>query len=256
MAIRKLSPSDRDQLSLSRALQFAVAREQQPETYWDRVVVKPWGYEFLVFQNEHVAVWKLHILYQHATSLHCHRRKKTSLLVLRGSALCNTLGHRHYVNAMDALVIDPGVFHSTKALSKDGVDVIEIESPPDKTDLVRLNDQYGREGLGYEGLTEMVPSSSGEFPHFRLQTSADHLDPTYGYGLGLRQMDDRAQVERAPLEVEALYCVLAGAIVAPDDGATVAGTGEALTGGEFLDRGCITAGTCLLLELRSRAKPA
>lgn len=127
----------------------------QPQSYKNKVVLKPWGYEFLIFENECVAIWHLHIKNQHSTSMHCHPKKKTSLTVLKGKALSNTFQHRNYFEGLSGTIIEKGVFHSTRAESFDGIDLIELETPPNKLDLVRLNDAYGRQKEGYEGLTEM-----------------------------------------------------------------------------------------------------
>ena len=48
------------------------------------------------------------------------------------------------------MIIDAGAFHKTRALSAEGVHVIEVEIPPDKNDLIRLRDEYGRVDKGYE----------------------------------------------------------------------------------------------------------
>ena len=48
------------------------------------------------------------------------------------------------------LMIRPGLFHSTKALSKTAK-ILEIETPVNKNDLVRFRDQYGRKEKPYEG---------------------------------------------------------------------------------------------------------
>ena len=50
-------------------------------------------------------------------------------------------------------MIRKGLFHSTKATDEKGAFVFEIETPVDKQDLVRLNDQYGREAKPYEDST-------------------------------------------------------------------------------------------------------
>jgi len=42
------------------------------------------------------------------------------------------------------------VFHQTNAISLNGALVLEIETPVNKFDLVRINDQYGRRGKDYE----------------------------------------------------------------------------------------------------------
>jgi quercetin dioxygenase-like cupin family protein len=139
---------------------------EQPDNYIDKVVIKPWGYEFLVFTNESVAVWLLYIKKGHSTSMHCHPNKTTSLTIINGNALCNTFKYRNFINGGDALSIDAGVFHSTKALSIDGIFVVEVESPPKKLDLLRLEDTYGREYCGYESHTQMVTKHLERFNYF------------------------------------------------------------------------------------------
>lgn len=138
----------------------------QPDTYRDRVVIKPWGYEFLVFENNIVAVWLLYIKKGFSTSMHCHPQKKTSLILLSGNAMNITFLHRRYLKGGDAIIIEKKVFHSTKSLSDDGVFLLEIETPPNKTDLVRLEDRYGRELSGYEGITEMQTQNLKDFNYF------------------------------------------------------------------------------------------
>lgn len=145
---------------------------EQPATYKGCVVLKPWGYEFLVFKNAHVAIWLLCIKRSHSTSMHCHPGKSTSLILLSGKALCNTFTRRSFLEAGDAVVIDKGVFHSTKALSLDDIFVLEIESPPNKTDLLRLHDNYGRENYCYECVSQMVCEDLARFGHFYVDKSA------------------------------------------------------------------------------------
>lgn len=146
----------------------------QPNTYKGRVVVKPWGYEFLVFENKVVAVWLLYIKKGYSTSMHCHPQKKTSLILLSGNAMSNTFLQRRYLRGGDAIIIEKGVFHSTKTLSDDGVFLLEIETPPNKVDLIRLEDRYGRETLGYEGVTEMETENLNEFDYFHYEESSPY----------------------------------------------------------------------------------
>lgn len=128
---------------------------------YSRVVVrKPWGYEYLMFQNEHVALWILRILPNAATSLHCHQRKTTSLAVLSGEACCRTIDDSVTRKAGEGMVIGPGVFHQTTAISPNGVFLMEIETPVNKRDLVRLSDAYGRSGLGYESAEHMTVNTA------------------------------------------------------------------------------------------------
>lgn len=121
------------------------------------VVNKPWGNEYLMYSNPSVEVWNLFIGHGKATSMHCHPNKKTALVVLDGNVLFSSLNESMELSPTCAIIIDPGVFHSTQAISKGGVKVLEFETPPMKHDLIRLEDKYGRANEGYEGLEKMAP---------------------------------------------------------------------------------------------------
>ena len=123
--------------------------------YKNIVVKKPWGYEYLMFENDFVAIWVLHLKKNQTTSMHCHPRKKTSLVVLSGKVQSSTLTEWFDLNIIDGLILEGGVFHTSKALTND-VFIMEIETPPNKKDLVRLKDSYGREGKAYEGKNKMT----------------------------------------------------------------------------------------------------
>jgi mannose-6-phosphate isomerase-like protein (cupin superfamily) len=125
------------------------------------VVQKPWGYEYLMYQNGTVGVWYLFIKHGARTSLHCHPHKRTGLIVLSGEAVVSFLNDSVSLKALSKLMIREGFFHSTKAASREDVSVIEIETPCDKEDLVRLEDQYGREDSPYEGPDATVPIRQG-----------------------------------------------------------------------------------------------
>lgn len=130
----------------------------------DVIVKKPWGYEYLVFENNFVAIWMLHIVRKKRTSMHCHPGKRTGLVLMSGKTKFHHVDGVIELNSLDGVVIDRGVFHSTEAFnplpmdpqSENGIWVMEIESPPLKTDLVRKEDSYGRAGVSYEGLEHMV----------------------------------------------------------------------------------------------------
>ena len=122
--------------------------------YRNIVVNKPWGYEYLWFQNEKVAIWFLRIDAGQSTSLHCHAKKRTSLIVLDGEVQCTTIDDKYILAANDAVVLEPCVFHSSMAISDSGAYIMEIETPPMKGDLVRMHDAYGRQATGYEKTNE------------------------------------------------------------------------------------------------------
>jgi len=125
--------------------------------YEKTIVKKPWGYEYLVYQNDKVALWFLYIGYNQQTSMHCHPNKTTGLILLDGEAEISFLGNSFKVNPISKTMIRKGLFHSTKAISKNGAYIFEIETPVDKHDLVRLEDRYGREGSPYEDSTFETP---------------------------------------------------------------------------------------------------
>lgn len=171
---KRIKASERDQRTLERLRQASsrsIKTFEQPEDYRNKVVLKPWGYEFLVFENEHVAIWFLHLGEGHSTSMHCHPGKQTSLILLKGEVQCNFFGQRAHLKPMSSIAIDRGVFHSTKALLSSGAFLIEVESPPAKTDLVRLKDEYDRQSSGYEGMSEMRTDGLEEFGYFWIDGS-------------------------------------------------------------------------------------
>lgn len=151
--IKHLYRSKSDIENLSK-LRTAITEDVDSFNYKKVIVKKPWGYEYLAFENSHVAVWVLYFKKNHGTSMHCHPNKKTSLIVLHGKVVSSTLEGWTDLCYGQGLCIDEAVFHSTKAVSEDGAFVMELESPPNKKDLVRLKDQYGRK-QGYEGEESM-----------------------------------------------------------------------------------------------------
>jgi hypothetical protein len=90
-------------------------------SYDKTIVKKPWGYEYLAYENDKVGLWFLYIAKDQQTSMHCHPNKTTGLVLLDGEVEVSFLG------------------------------------PVDKHDLVRLEDKYGREGKPYEDSTFETP---------------------------------------------------------------------------------------------------
>jgi len=115
----------------------------------DIVIPKPWGYEYLLYQNKDVALWYLYIIKDQETSLHAHPNKKTGLVVLSGQAKISFLSNSTIHNPADKVMIRHGVFHKTHAVDTN-IEILEVETPVDKEDIIRLKDQYGRAGMPYE----------------------------------------------------------------------------------------------------------
>jgi mannose-6-phosphate isomerase-like protein (cupin superfamily) len=131
-------------------------RNMRSDNYDINIVKKPWGYEYLAYQNEHVALWFLFIKHNQSTSLHCHPKKTTGLVLLDGNVDVSFFTDTKNLKPGDKIMIRKGLFHSTKAVSEKGAHVFEIETPVDKQDLVRFKDNYGREGKPYEDSTHEI----------------------------------------------------------------------------------------------------
>jgi len=128
--------------------------------YKNNIVKKPWGYEYLVYGNEHVGLWFLYIKHNHSTSMHCHPNKTTGLILLDGEATVSFLSNSVDISPKEKLMIRKGLFHSTTAKSTQGICLLEIETPRDKHNLVRLEDKYGRQGKPYEDSSFETPKES------------------------------------------------------------------------------------------------
>tara|TARA_Y100000389_G_C17456746_1_gene518649 strand:- start:1127 stop:1753 length:627 start_codon:yes stop_codon:yes gene_type:complete len=119
--------------------------------HYKKVVSKPWGFEFAISLKDSHALWCLYIANNQSTSFHCHPKKDTTLVVVRGSLECSTVNNKYHLVKNDSCTFHRGVFHSIKAI-EDSI-VIEIETSPNKNDLVRYSDNYNREFGTYEGIS-------------------------------------------------------------------------------------------------------
>lgn len=115
--------------------------------YTGVVVRKPWGSEVQIRKSEHFAVTRLLMLGGRETSMHCHTTKTVLLMVERGNVALELLSGAHALAKGDAALIEKCAFHRIAA--KVDAEILEIEWPPNKRDLVRLEDRNGR-GQGYE----------------------------------------------------------------------------------------------------------
>ena len=123
----------------------------------------------------HLCVTLLSIDYDKTTSLHCHPKKKSGFILVSGKALFQ-LGlwkKRSEVHSSPSKrMIARGLFHSIKALSKNGLLALEFETPVNKNDLVRFKDDYGRQQKSYEGkkFTKNIGSKFIKFKKPKLGT--------------------------------------------------------------------------------------
>lgn len=120
------------------------------DTHLHDLILKPWGQEYRAYVDDFLDVWQLQINPGHSTSMHAHPRKTTYLLCLAGAGATHTLNGSHSFAAGAVLRIGRGAFHSTENCGRDPLMIVEVETPRNKYDLIRLRDAYNRAGKGYE----------------------------------------------------------------------------------------------------------
>jgi mannose-6-phosphate isomerase-like protein (cupin superfamily) len=113
-----------------------------------RVVAKPWGSELWWAQTPRYAGKILRVTAGHRLSVQYHRAKDETSYLLSGRVVLfkgpapDELTSRE-VHAGEAWRNRPGEIHTIEALEDS--EVLEV-STPELDDVVRLADQYGREG--------------------------------------------------------------------------------------------------------------
>ena len=112
-----------------------------------RKTEKPWGHELLWAWGRYYAAKILHIEAGQRLSLQYHRVKEETLLLLRGRLRVELEGANGQMEMYEALSgetfhIPPGCKHRLAALET--CQVLEV-STPELEDLVRLQDDFGRQ---------------------------------------------------------------------------------------------------------------
>lgn len=133
--------------------------------YKNKVCIKPWGSEYLLYESKQIAIWVMSIRKGMSTSVHLHFKKDTIMIVLNGCVKIHTYTKPYILSVMDKIFIEKKAFHGVEALS-DGVTVLEIEvfsdglEFSDKNDLLRIRDSFHRDKTGYESSVETHESEN------------------------------------------------------------------------------------------------
>ena len=150
-------------------------------SYFNKVCVKPWGYEFLVYESSKLGIWFLKIVEGQQTSLHTHFHKDTLLFCLSGSAKINfTDGKQQELSALESVYIPKYKFHGIGSFSPHTF-LLEIEifdssaSFSDKNDLLRIDDMYKRNTTGYESSVKNVTENIKSYNHFQIKSGFKKL---------------------------------------------------------------------------------
>jgi mannose-6-phosphate isomerase-like protein (cupin superfamily) len=129
------------------------------DDHLNEVIPKPWGYEYRGYVDDFFDLWVLHLGGGQSTSMHMHPRKLTYLICLQGRGAMSRFGVEVDVTAGTVLRIAPGAFHSTRNVGDEPLELIEVELPRNKFDLIRLRDNYDRAGTSYEAESREAPDS-------------------------------------------------------------------------------------------------
>lgn len=113
-----------------------------------RHVPKPWGSELIWARTDDYVGKLIHIDAGQRLSLQLHRQKDESILVVRGRLRLHSGDDADSVTSRileegEAAHIPPRMIHRFEAVVD--TDLVEV-STPQLTDVVRLEDDYGREG--------------------------------------------------------------------------------------------------------------
>ncbi len=114
-----------------------------------RHVPKPWGFERIFAHTDRYVGKLLHLERGHRLSRQHHRVKDETIYVLNGTLILE-IGpagaiERLFVPAGQSVRVPPGTLHRFIAPDDQDCDLIEV-STPELDDVVRHEDDYGREG--------------------------------------------------------------------------------------------------------------
>ena len=108
-----------------------------------KTVKKPWGKEIWFAYNNKKYVGKLIIIKKgHRLSKQYHKRKHETLYTDHGRYIMEFKNRKRIVRQGETIVLPPGRIHRRYAKFCD-VRLIEV-STPELTDVVRIEDDYGR----------------------------------------------------------------------------------------------------------------
>lgn len=149
--------------------------------YKNKVCLKPWGYEFLVYESTKIGIWYLKLNKGHSTSLHCHFNKDTFIIVLSGSAKIKLIDNEIInLNVLSSIFLPKQKFHALSTFS-DETYIIEIEifnentEFSDKNDLLRIDDMYQRKTTGYESSINVLTDNLDKYNYFFFSNNFNKL---------------------------------------------------------------------------------
>jgi uncharacterized cupin superfamily protein len=142
-----ISPSSKDTSMMEGKKKYPGKGKE--DFYPKNIIRKPWGLEYSCYKNEHIDIWEMQLFPGHSTSFHCHPGKDVLKIILEGEIKLITFHKEEKLAANDYRLIKGNTAHRSINTGKNIARIVEIESPPDKKNLIRFEDKYGRRGTPY-----------------------------------------------------------------------------------------------------------
>ncbi len=117
-----------------------------------KLVNKPWGFEFELYDNKAISIWCVSIGQEHksgylldscSTSFHMHTSKTAKVFVLEGAVQLFKNNSSLILNESSSYVLPPRTPHKLNAYHGNSI-LLEVELPSNRSDIIRLTDSYGR----------------------------------------------------------------------------------------------------------------
>ena len=146
-------------------------QNSQPINYLNKVNDKPWGKEYLSYQNKKIGIWILYVNKEQETSLHCHFKKDTILINISGCFKINLYNDYKILNLFECLYVPRNTFHGIHSYTDNSI-LMEIEiytqsiQYTDKNDLLRIKDKYSRDKTNYETSVKEREPTENEIMNF------------------------------------------------------------------------------------------
>ena len=166
--------------------------------YKNKVCLKPWGHEFLVYESKRLGAWYLKINEGCQTSLHTHFHKDTLLFCISGSAKINLIdGEVLELAPLQSIYIPKYKFHGIGSFSPETflleIEIFDNETTfTDKNDLLRIDDKYSRKNTGYESSVKTIEKDLEQYNHFNLE---DNFEQTIeGVDFKVWKLDEASSI--------------------------------------------------------------
>ena len=109
---------------------------------------RPWGAWFVLDEGSGYKVKRIDVRSQQRLSYQTHEQRSEHWYVVQGTATCLIDGETVVVPVGGSIDVPVGAAHRISNLHDDDLSIVEVQRGPylGEDDIVRLEDDYGREG--------------------------------------------------------------------------------------------------------------